>query len=354
MVTDQPGPTASDDGAALEIDDVTVAYAPASAGDEPTLAVSGVTLGAAGGEVLALVGASGSGKSSLLRAVAGLEALAGGRIRIGGTDLRGLPVHRRGVGMVFQDGQLFEHLSVEGNVVYGLRSLPRGRRPDRVQQRARIAELLELVGLAGMATRPVTTLSGGQAQRIALARALAPEPRVLLLDEPLSALDRALRERLAVDLAAILRAAGTTAVHVTHDLDEAATIADRIAVLDGGRLLQVGTPADLWRAPATREVADLLGYGPILPADRLGLGGGLVALAPGALVALAPGEDTPPDVVAHLPATPVARRHVRGRWWLDVVLESGERASALLPEGGDVPDLAAVSVVRSGVVRVGE
>jgi thiamine transport system ATP-binding protein len=125
-------------------------------------------------------------------------------------------------------------------------------------------------------------------------------------------------------------------------------------VLDGGRLLQVGTPADLWRAPATREVADLLGYGPILPADRLGLGGGLVALAPGALVALAPGEDTPPDVVAHLPATPVARRHVRGRWWLDVVLESGERASALLPEGGDVPDLAAVSVVRSGVVRVGE
>jgi thiamine transport system ATP-binding protein len=336
MVTDQPGPTASDDGAALEIDDVTVAYAPASAGDEPTLAVSGVTLGAAGGEVLALVGASGSGKSSLLRAVAGLEALAGGRIRIGGTDLRGLPVHRRGVGMVFQDGQLFEHLSVEGTVV------------------ARIAELLELVGLAGMATRPVTTLSGGQAQRIALARALAPEPRVLLLDEPLSALDRALRERLAVDLAAILRAAGTTAVHVTHDLDEAATIADRIAVLDGGRLLQVGTPADLWRAPATREVADLLGYGPILPADRLGLGGGLVALAPGALVALAPGEDTPPDVVAHLPATPVARRHVRGRWWLDVVLESGERASALLPEGGDVPDLAAVSVVRSGVVRVGE
>ncbi|MGO1173758.1 MAG: ABC transporter ATP-binding protein, partial [Actinomycetaceae bacterium] len=177
-------------------------------------AVDEVSLDVVPGEVLALVGASGSGKSSLLRAVAGLEPLAQGRVRIDGDDLAGVPVHRRGVGLVFQDGQLFDHLDVAGNVAYGLRSGPRGERPDRAVREERVAELLELVGLTDLADRPVTTLSGGQSQRIALARALAPAPRVLLLDEPLSALDRALRERLAVDLAAILRAAGTTAVHV--------------------------------------------------------------------------------------------------------------------------------------------
>lgn len=320
-------------------------------------AVDEVSLDVVPGEVLALVGASGSGKSSLLRAVAGLEPLAQGRVRIDGDDLAGVPVHRRGVGLVFQDGQLFDHLDVAGNVAYGLRSGPRGERPDRAVREERVAELLELVGLTDLADRPVTTLSGGQSQRIALARALAPAPRVLLLDEPLSALDRALRERLAVDLAAILRAAGTTAVHVTHDLDEAATVADRIAVLSQGRLRQVAAPREIWAAPADREVAELLGHGPVLPADALGMGQGEVVLVPGALVVGTP-ED---DVVARLPARATGVRHVRGRAWVDVELTldgaRAVRARALVADGGAAPavldEVSEVRVLRGGVLRLG-
>jgi thiamine transport system ATP-binding protein len=156
---------------------------------------------------------------------------------------------------MFQDGQLFAHRSVAGNVGYGL---PRG---------ASVSALLELVGLTGYEDRAVATLSGGERQRVALARALAPEPRLLLLDEPLSALDRALRERLAVDLRAALVATGTTAVFVTHDQDEAFAVADLVAVMAAGRLLQVDEPASLWTRPATREVASFLGYEAFVPLD---------------------------------------------------------------------------------------
>ncbi|WP_246125521.1 ABC transporter ATP-binding protein [Cellulomonas xylanilytica] len=220
-------------------------------------AVDGVSLDVAPGSVVALLGPSGCGKSSLLRAVAGLEPLAAGSVSWDGSSLAGVPVHRRGFGLMFQDGQLFPHRTVGGNVAYGL--------PAR--SGARVAELLDLVGLAGYEDRGIATLSGGERQRVALARALAPEPRLLLLDEPLSALDRALRERLAVDLRAALVATGTTAVFVTHDQDEAFAVADRVAVMSAGRLLQVDAPADLWVRPASREVASFLGYEAFVPLD---------------------------------------------------------------------------------------
>jgi len=232
----------------LQVEDVTVHYRGAVAP-----AVDGVSLAVAPGEVIALLGPSGCGKSSLLRAIAGLEPIAAGSVRWDGRDLADVPVHRRGFGLMFQDGQLFGHRDVAGNVAFGLQMA--GRRDP-----ARVAELLTLVGLGGYERRPVSTLSGGEQQRVALARALAPEPRLLLLDEPLSALDRRLREHLAAEIGAILRAAGTTAVYVTHDHDEAFTVADRVALMRAGSLVQVGTPADLWAAPADADAAAFLGY----------------------------------------------------------------------------------------------
>ncbi|ACU34710.1 ABC transporter ATP-binding protein [Actinosynnema mirum] len=231
-------------------------------------AVSGVDLEVAGGEVVALLGPSGCGKSTLLRAVAGLERVSAGAVTWDGTDLAGTPVHRRGFGLVFQDGQLFPHRDVAGNVAFGLRM----RGAARGERDKRVAELLELVGLGGYQRRRVTELSGGEQQRVALARALAPDPRLLLLDEPLSALDRSLREQLALDLARLLRETGATALVVTHDHDEAFTLADRVAVMRAGRLRQTGPPARVWREPVDVETARFLGCGVVLApeaAERL-------------------------------------------------------------------------------------
>lgn len=228
------------------------------------LALDGVSLDVAPGEVLALLGPSGSGKSTLLRAVAGLERPTSGTVAWDGEDLAEVPVHRRGFGLVFQDGQLFPHRSVARNVSFGLEMA----RLPRAQVRERVAELLELVGLPGFGDRDVASLSGGERQRVALARALAPRPRLLLLDEPLSALDRSLRERLAEQVRGILTATGTAAVFVTHDHDEAFTVADRIGVLDAARLVQLAEPAALWRHPADRRVAEFLGFEAFVPAAR--------------------------------------------------------------------------------------
>ncbi|GAA1328285.1 hypothetical protein GCM10009659_31480 [Leucobacter albus] len=205
-------------GDGLAVRAVTVAYRR----DEPV--VRGASFDVQRGEVVALLGPSGCGKSTLLRAIAGLEPLAGGSVSWGGEDLARVPAHRREFGLVFQDGQLFAHRNVAENIAYGLRV----KRWNRQAREARVGELLDLVGLPELGARPVTELSGGQRQRVALARALAPSPRLLLLDEPLSALDRELRDRLAVDLAELLRATGTTAMLVTHDEGEAETIAGRV------------------------------------------------------------------------------------------------------------------------------
>ncbi|MEI5675945.1 MULTISPECIES: ABC transporter ATP-binding protein [unclassified Nocardioides] len=235
----------------LELTGVSVAY-------DGVPAVRDVSLALPDGGVLAVLGPSGSGKSTLLRAVAGLEPASAGRIAWDGQDLARVPTHKRGFALMFQDGQLFPHLSVGRNVGYALR-LRRVR-----DSAARVAELLELVGLTGYADRLPATLSGGERQRVALARALAVEPRLLLLDEPLSALDAGLRERLAGDLRRILRAAGTTALMVTHDHDEAFTVADRLAVMRDGALVQEGEIAAVWRAPADPATALFLGYARVL------------------------------------------------------------------------------------------
>ena len=221
-------------------------------------AVVDVSLDLPDGQVLAVLGPSGCGKSTLLRAVAGLGPTSTGRICWDGQDLAGVPTHQRGFALMFQDGQLFPHLSVARNVGYALRL----RRAPGIEKR--VAELLDLVGLAGYAERLPGTLSGGERQRVALARSLAVEPRLLLLDEPLSALDAGLRERLAVDLREILRSAGTTALMVTHDHEEAFTVADRLAVMRDGRVVQEGVISEVWRGPADADTALFLGYARVL------------------------------------------------------------------------------------------
>ena len=246
------GPAGGPAPEGLSVRGVRVVYRGARGG-APVTAVDGVDLDVARGQTVALLGASGCGKSSLLRAVAGLEDLAGGTIAWDGRDVVRVPVHKRGFGLMFQDGQLFPFRDVAGNVAYGLTGVPR---PER---RARVEEMLELVGLPGYGPRDVTTLSGGQAQRVALARSLAPEPRLLLLDEPLSALDRALREQLVVDLRDILARQGTTALYVTHDHGEARAVADRVGVMEAGRLLRIDAPEALWAHPGGEAVARFLG-----------------------------------------------------------------------------------------------
>jgi thiamine transport system ATP-binding protein len=195
-------------------------------------ALDGVDLSVREREVVAVLGPSGSGKSTLLRVIAGLEPLAQGTVSWNGTDISGLPTHRRGFALMFQDGQLFDHRSVAGNVAYALRV----RHASRAEIGTRVEQMLEMVGLAGFGDRRPATLSGGERQRVALARSLAVRPRLLLLDEPLSALDRALRERLAADLRGLLTTTGTPAILVTHDEAEADVIADRVVQMDHGRL----------------------------------------------------------------------------------------------------------------------
>jgi thiamine transport system ATP-binding protein len=237
----------------LTVRDLTVRF-------EETVAVDHVSVELPRGEVLAVLGPSGCGKSTLLRAVAGLEVLDAGAVLYDGQDLARVPAHRRGFALMFQDGQLFPHQSVAGNVGYPLRL----RHRPRAAAAERVAELLELVGLPGYADRMPATLSGGERQRVALARALAVEPRLLLLDEPLSALDAGLRERLAGDLRRILREAGTTALMVTHDHEEAFTVADRLAVMRAGKVVQEGPIDAVWRRPADAETALFLGYARVL------------------------------------------------------------------------------------------
>jgi thiamine transport system ATP-binding protein len=234
---------------------------------DKTPAVDQVSLDIAAGSVTAVLGPSGCGKSTLLRAIAGLERPDDGTISYDGQDLTATPVHRRGFALMFQDGQLFPHQSVERNIGYPLRL----RRQRRTEVRRRVHDLLALVGLVGYERRLPATLSGGERQRVALARALAVEPRLLLLDEPLSALDRGMRDRLAGELREILLTAGTTTVVVTHDHEEAFAVADRIAVMREGRLVQVGDLADVWAHPADPWVAEFLGYDTVLSGAAAGV-----------------------------------------------------------------------------------
>lgn len=232
----------------LEIVDLTVKF-----GDY--VALDQINLELRQGETLAVLGPSGSGKSTLLRAIAGLEIPDGGEVRWEGAVLGTRAPHTRGFGLVFQDYALFPHLDIGANVRFGLEIA--GLDDDLA--RRRVVEVLEMVGLSCFHDRSTETLSGGERQRVALARALAPNPRLLMLDEPVAALDRHLRARLLAELADLLRDLSTPAIYVTHDQSEAFALADRVAVLSEGRLLQVGEPERVWRNPASIEVATFLG-----------------------------------------------------------------------------------------------
>jgi thiamine transport system ATP-binding protein len=245
----------------LSVREVSVAFGAAVALDRVSLEVEQ-------GATMAVIGPSGSGKSTLLRAIAGLEPLASGEIKAGGRSLAGVAIHQRDLGLMFQDHALFPHLDVAANVGFGLRM----KHWPAARRQARVEELLDLVGLAGFDHRPVHELSGGEAQRVALARALAPEPALLMLDEPFGSLDRVLREQLTAEVRRLLSELGQTALHVTHDQAEAFALADRIAVLAEGRVVQMGEPAELWGRPATAFVAEFLGHPNIwtLDVDDLG------------------------------------------------------------------------------------
>ena len=223
-------------------------------GDRPAL--DHVSLSLESGSILCLLGPSGCGKTTLLRIIAGLEKADQGRILFDGADMADIPPHRRQFGMMFQEFALFPHKNVSENVAFGLemRKLSSGEISRRTD------EMLELVGLGGFATRDVSRLSGGERQRVALARSLAPNPRLLMLDEPLGSLDRALRERLMLDLRRILKKLGATAIFVTHDQTEAFTVADMIAVFDQGRVIRTAPPETLYQDPADPIVARFLGF----------------------------------------------------------------------------------------------
>ena len=232
----------------LQVEDVMVAFG-------GKRALDGASLEVADGEVVTVLGPSGSGKTTLLRVVTGLQQPDSGRVLLDGRDLAGEPVHRRGIGLVFQDHALFDHRDVEGNVAFGLRM----QGASRGEISRRVAEVLELVGLRGLERRSVATLSGGEQQRVALARALAPDPKVLLLDEPLGSLDRRLRDRLLDDLKRLFGELAVTAVYVTHDQGEAFELGDRVAIMREGRVVQTGTADEVWSRPADEDVARFLG-----------------------------------------------------------------------------------------------
>lgn len=224
-------------------------------------AVDGVSFDVHRGEILALLGPSGCGKSTTLHLIAGLEPLDSGRVLWDGRDLAGVPPHARGFGLMFQDFALFPHMDVFHNLAFGLRMLDHA--PDEIV--VRVASMLDLVGLAGFETRAVDELSGGERQRVALARSLAPRPKLLMLDEPLGDLDRALKEELMLELPDLLGELQQTAIYVTHDQEEAFAVADRVLVLNHGRVEQIDTPEAMFRRPVSPFVARFLGLDNLIP-----------------------------------------------------------------------------------------
>jgi sulfate transport system ATP-binding protein len=233
-------------------------------------ALRGVSLDVQPGELVALLGPSGSGKTTLLRLVAGLEQADGGRVLFDETDTRQLSLRDRRIGFVFQHYALFKHMNVASNIAFGLKARPRSERPSRSEIERRVGDLLELVQLQGLERRFPVQLSGGQRQRVALARALAIERRVLLLDEPFGALDAKVRKDLRGWLRDLHRRTGHTTLFVTHDQEEALELADRVAILNEGRLEQVGSPDDVYDHPATPFVCEFLGEANKLPVKVVG------------------------------------------------------------------------------------
>ena len=308
-------------------------------------ALAGVSLEVRDGEFLALLGPSGSGKTTLLRVLAGLDKPDQGRVLFDGADFLALTARERRVGLVFQQYALFRHMTVARNIAFGLEVRPRATRPPRATIRARVAELLALGQIEGLGDRYPAQLSGGQRQRVAVARALAVEPRLLLLDEPFGALDAKVRKELRGELRRIHDATGVTTILVTHDQEEAMALADRVALMNKGRIEQIGTPADLDTAPASPFVFTFLGE-----TNRLAcrVAGGRAHFdgfaapvitprdpADGHAVALFRPEDTSLDAAASAVGLPVTVVDVRGRGALrqiDCLAPSGERLTAEIAE----------------------
>ena len=330
--------------AALQMERVTLAYP-----GQVVPVVRDVSLQLAPGDIACLLGPSGCGKTTLLRAIAGFAPLQAGRIAIMGREVSGAGVQvateQRNVGMVFQDYALFPHLTVQGNIGFGLHGLAASAAQARVQ------EMLHMVGLQSLAQRYVHELSGGQQQRVALARALAPKPQLLLLDEPFSNLDVSLREHLAREVRALLKATGTTAVLVTHDQQEAFAVADYVAVLAQGRVQQWGTPMALYHEPVNRVVANFLGEGAWIPMRHSASGTLVTELGsfpapPGVGADLDAGNQAPqellvrPDDILHDDASPtkarVTAKVFRGANFLyTLALPSGQAVFSLVPSHHD-------------------
>ncbi len=271
----------------------------------------------AGGEYLVIVGPTGAGKTVLLETLAGLRPLRGGRLYLDGVEITSTPPEQRGIGFVYQDYALFPHLTVEENIAFGLQL--RGMSPSRISER--VAKLAAMLSIKPLLARRPATLSGGEAQRVALARALAVEPRLLLLDEPLSSLDPSTRLGLREELARLHHALGTTIIHVTHDFEEAFTLGDRIAVIHHGRLLQVGTPQEVFRHPRDETVAHFVGMRNIFSGRMVGEEGGTFRfrLVAGPTLIAAEGESRAshaairPEEIALSRREPQADNRLRGR-----------------------------------------
>lgn len=246
--------------ALLEVRDIHISFDQAEV-------LHGMSFEVEAGQIACLLGPSGCGKTTLMRVVAGLEKASQGQVFFEGRNIADVPVHQRGFGLMFQEFALFPHKNVYENVVFGLRMADW----DPQKARERVQEVLELVGLAGLEERDVTELSGGERQRVALARSLAPNPRLLMLDEPLGSLDRILRDRLMVELRHILKDVGLTALYVTHDQEEAFAVADQVLIMQAGQIVQRGAPEAVYRRPATPFVARLLGLTNLIPGEVAGV-----------------------------------------------------------------------------------
>jgi len=325
----------------LELSHLTKRFA---AGRAP--AVDGLTLAVEPGQILALLGPSGCGKTTTLRLIAGFERPDAGRVVIRGRVVADgpagafVPPEERGVGVVFQDYALFPHLTVQANVAFGVRDLPRDRRRERVRA------VLDLVGLADYAGRYPHELSGGQQQRVAVARALAPAPALMLLDEPFSNLDADLRAQMRDEVEKVLRGTGTTAVFVTHDQEEAFTIADVVGVLDRGRLEQLASPEAIYHHPATPFVAEFVGAADFLPGivtstgivTEIGVFGNVEGREPGEKVQVMIRPDDITFVPAHDGEAVIVRRYFRGSENLYcLALASGHRVHSSQPSSAAFP-----------------
>ena len=318
----------------ISLDSVTVTYGNARA-------VNDIDLSIESGERFALMGPSGSGKSTLLRAVAGLEPLDTGTVRIDGEDVTRLPTHRRPVGLMFQEYALFPHMSVADNIGYGLRMLG----VDRDAARQQVSSLLDLAGLHGFENRKPDSLSGGERQRVALLRTLAPEPSLVMLDEPLGSLDLALREDLLSQMRTILTELGATTLYVTHDRTEAFAFAERLAIMRGGQIVRTGSPQQVWDDPRTTFVARFIGHTNVLTGRALGLDAAAVTVPPDALK-LAEDGDLEVQIIDSV--------FTDGRYEIAADLPNGERLriDSLTPT--DSGRKVRVAVDRSAVKVLGD